>query len=83
MIDITTAGGTALSVIDAGSAADSTTTSNNLINDGDLNSIHVLVSTNRVKLDAKNGTTDWITGQILVANASSLVGKYYIRYVGV
>ncbi len=91
IIDITTAGGTATSVIDAGSAATATTHSDNLIDGADLNTIDILdnigdCGTNgefQVKLDANGGTTDYVTGQILVANAASLVGKFYIIYVGV
>lgn len=83
MVDITTAGGTAGADLDAGSAASASTASSNLINDGDLNTVAVLVSTARVKLDPCGGTTDYVTGQILTQNASSLVGKWYITYMGV
>lgn len=81
-IDITTAGGTAGAVIDVGSGATGTTASNNLIDDGDLNTIGVLVSDNRVTLAENGGAVDYITGQILVQNAASLAGNYYIKYVG-
>jgi len=82
-VDITTAGGTATSVLDAGSAADATTHSDNMIDGADLNATNTIISLARVKLAANGGATDWITGQILIANASSLVGKYYIKYTGV
>jgi len=91
VIDVTTAGGTVNSVLDVGSAADATTTSNNLIDGMDLNTIGVYDNldnpgTNgkaKQKVDANGGAIDWVTGQILVANAAALVGKYYICYTGV
>ena len=33
-----------------------------------------------LKMAAKDGANDYITGKILVANASTLAGKYYIYY---
>jgi hypothetical protein len=83
MVEITTAGGTAGALLDAGSAANATTTSDNLIDGADLNATNLLVSSAWVKLDANGGATDWITGQILVANAASLAGKFYVKYIGV
>ena len=84
LLDITTAGGTATAIIDVGSGADATTASNNLLNDIDLNAAAITVSTARnIKLDAKAGTTDYITGQILTEAASALVANIYIEYVGV
>jgi hypothetical protein len=80
ILDITTAGGTAGSLGDVGSAADATTHSNDMISGADLNAV-TMYSSNRCKLDAKGGTTDYITGQILTANAGSLVGRYYVMYV--
>jgi hypothetical protein len=82
MVDETTAGGTAGSLLDVGTAANATTTSDNLIDGADLNATNTLVSTARVKLAANGGATDWITGQILVANAASLVGTYKVTYMG-
>jgi len=87
-IDVTTAGGTATAVLNVGSAASATTTSDNLIDGADLNAIAVYDNiddqgTNgesKQKLDENGGTTDWVTGQILVEAAASLVGKYYIHY---
>ena len=35
------------------------------------------------KTDENGGTNDYVTGKILVANAASLVGKYYIYYTTV
>lgn len=88
-VDVTTAGGTATSVIDVGSAANATTHSDNLIDGADLNAAALYDNINdagtngkaRQKVDERGGATDYITGQILVANASSLVGKYYIEYI--
>jgi hypothetical protein len=82
ILDITTAGGTALSVIDVGSAANGTTHGDDLINDADANAIALHRSTALVKLAANGGATDWITGQILTQDALLLAGKYYIRYMG-
>ena len=83
MVEITTAGGTAGSLLDVGSAADGTTHSDDLIDGADLNATNLLTTSAWVKLDENGGTTPYITGQILVENAASLVGKYYVRYFGV
>ena len=83
MVEITTAGGTAGSLLDVGSAADGTTHSDNLIDGADLNATNLLTTSAWVKLAANGGATDYITGQILSENAASLVGKYYVRYFGV
>jgi len=88
LIDITTAGGTANSVLDVGGAPDSTTHSADLIDGIDLDAVDIydnlgdggVTGNNQIKLDATGGVTDWITGQILVADALNLVGKYYIEY---
>jgi hypothetical protein len=41
------------------------------------------VGGNSVKyMDANGGSLDYITGQIKVANATSLVGTYYIELIG-
>jgi hypothetical protein len=89
MIDVTTAGGTGSSVLNVGTAANATTTSDNLIDGINLNADALYDNVtdggtngkSRQRLDAMAGTTDYVTGQILVANAASLVGKYYIEYV--
>lgn len=91
LVDLTTAGGTATSVLNLGSAANATTTSDNLIDGLDLNTTGLFCNlddggtngTSSARLDAMGGTTDYITGQILVANASALVGNVYIEYVKV
>jgi len=91
IIDITTAGGTAGSLLDVGIVDASANTSDNLIDGFDLNNTNAgdnisdggTNGRSIQKLDEKNGTTDWITGKILIADASSLVGKYYIFYTEV
>lgn len=88
IVDVTTAGGTANSVLDVGTAADGTTTSDNLIDGLDINSTgvsdnHESGGTNGKTfqdLDENGGTTDYITGQILTANAGDLEGNVYITY---
>ena len=91
LVDLTTAGGSANSVLDIGSAVDATTTSNNLIDGLDLNTTGLFDNIDdggtsgaaTARLDENGGTTDYITGQILVANAAALVGNVYIEYVKV
>jgi len=91
LVDRDTAGGTATAVIDIGTAADATTGSNNLIDGLDANATGLADNISdagssgkaRQKLDAKDGGTDYITGQILVEAAASLAGKVYIEYVKV
>lgn len=89
LVDLTTAGGTAGSLLNLGSAANATTTSDNLIDGLDINATglfcnlddHGTNGTSSARLDPSGGTTDYITGQILVAAASALVGNVYIEYV--
>ncbi len=91
LVDITTAGGTASAVLDIGTAANATTKSDNLIDGLDVNTTGIFDNitdggTNgksRQRLDAKGGTTDYITGQILAAKAENLVGNVYIEYIPV
>lgn len=91
VIDVTTAGGTALAVIDAGSGATATTASDNLLDGIDITSTGIFDNiTNKgtngksiQKLDENGGTTDYITAQILTANAASLAGYAYIYYTAV
>ena len=90
-VDRTAAGGTATAVLNIGTAADATTHSDNLIDGLDANATGLADNitdggTNgksRQKLDAKDGTTDHITGQILTEAAEALAGKVYIEYVKV
>ncbi|MBI5954454.1 MAG: hypothetical protein HY865_22585 [Chloroflexi bacterium] len=91
LIDRTTAGGTGSSVLNVGPGATATTASDTLIDGLDLNATGIAdnisnIGTNGLstaKLDENGGTTDYITGQILAANAASLVGNAYIFYITV
>ena len=89
IVDITTAGGTASSVLDVDVAADATSTGDDIIDGLDLNATgtsdrHANAGSNGgapVKWDKNGGTNDYITGKILVQNAASLAGKVIIEYV--
>lgn len=89
IVDITTAGGTATSVLDVDVVADATSTGDKIIDGLDLNATGTSdrvknPGTNGgkpVKWDKKGGTNDFVTGKILVANAASLAGKVIIEYV--
>ena len=89
IVDITTAGGTASSVLDVDVVGDATSTGDDIIDGLDLNAAgtgdrHANAGTNGgapVKWDKKGGTNDYVTGKILVQNAASLVGKVIIEYV--
>ena len=91
IVNITTAGGTASSVINVGTAADATTGSDNLINGADANAAAAYDNitdggTNGKTvqvMDEADGTTDYITGQIKTAKAENLVGYAYIFYIPV
>ena len=89
VVDVTTAGGSATSVLDVARVADATATGDTIIDGADLNAVATYDNigdpgTNGTqkayKVDEKDGTNDYITGKILVANASSLVGYAYIEY---
>jgi hypothetical protein len=84
IINVTTAGGTALSVINVGSAADATTTSDNLIDGADLNAVAVY---DNIDDQGANGESkqivdvgEFVTGQILTENAAALEGTFTIYY---
>ena len=89
IVDITTAGGTASSVLDVDVAADATSTGDSIIDGLDLNTTGVAdrhddAGTNggeALKWDKNGGTNDYVTGKILVQNAASLVGTVIIEYV--
>ena len=93
IVRITTAGGTATSVLDvdiASSATGTGTGTGDSIIDGlDLNQTgefdrHSDAGTNGGKVvvwNERNRTNDFITGKILVANAASLAGKVIIQYL--
>lgn len=91
LVDLTTAGGTATAVIDIGPTTSATGTSNALIDGLDVNQTGLFDNIDdqgtggaaTARLDAMGGTTDYITGKILVEAASALVGNVYIEYVKV
>jgi len=89
-LKVTAAGG-ASSIIDVGTAGDGTTHSDNLIDGGALDGTPTFYLNNindggtngkaMQLMDAKGGTTDYITGQILTADAPNLAGTYTIVYI--
>ena len=89
IVDITTAGGTASSVLDVDVAADATSTGDSIIDGLDLNATGVAdrhddSGTNggeALKWEKNGGTNDYITGKILAQNAASLAGTVIIEYV--
>lgn len=95
VIYITTAGGTAGSLLDVGIAdnASGTNRGTEFFNDIDLNTSTIVDSTIVIGggnqtvwvfcQDTASATDGWVVGQILTANAASLVGSYYIEYVGI
>ena len=91
LIDLT-AKATAACTADFGTAADGTTSSDNLIDWVDLNAATGVFNNlddsgtsgkSRQRLDAKGGTTDYITGSKATGAAAGLVGNAYIFYVEV
>ena len=89
IVDITTAGGTASSVLDVDMVDGATDTGDDIVDGLDLNATgtfdrHANAGTNGgapVKWDKNGGTNDHVTGKILAQNAASLVGKVIIEYV--
>ncbi len=89
VVDLTTAGGTASSVLDVDVAPDATSTGDSIIDGLVLNQTgtfdrHKDGGTNGgapLKWDKNGGTNDYVTGKILVQNAASLVGTVIIEYV--
>lgn len=89
IVDITTAGGTASSLLDVDVVNGATDTGDDIIDGLDLNATgtsdrHKNPGTNGgapVKWDKNGGTNDHVTGKILAQNAASLVGKVIIEYV--
>lgn len=79
-IDITTAGGTAGSVLDVGIVNAATDTASTIHNDLDLNAAALSKCTGVGKMSEKGGATDYLTGKILTQNAAALVGNAYIIY---
>ena len=92
ILDITTAGGTATSVLDVDVVADATSTGDDMFDGVDANATGISDSLNSTdngtngegkswKWDKKGGANDYVTAKILVANATSLAGKLYVQYV--
>ena len=90
IIDITTAGGTATSVLDVDTVDGATATGDDIIDGLDLNATGSFDSIKNpgtngdgkpVKWGKKGSTTDDLTGKILVAAASSLVGQVIVKYL--
>ena len=89
IVDITTAGGTASSVLDVDVASSATGTGDSIIDGLDLNAAGVAdrhddAGTNggeALKWDKNGGTNDYVTGKILVQDALSLAGSVIIEYV--
>lgn len=89
IVDISTAGGTASSVLDVDVADTATGTGDDVIDGLDLNATgtfdrHKNAGTNGgapVQWDKNGGANDHVTGKILAQNAASLVGKVIIEYV--
>ena len=92
IIDITTAGGTATSVLDVDTVDGPTATGDDIIDGLDLNATAPASWDNLknpgtngdekpVKWAKKGGTLDDLTGKILVADAASLVGTVIVCYV--
>ncbi len=93
-VEVTTAGGTALSVLQVGIADDATGTNlgSEFFTAVPLNTPAIYDSwlagdtgaqTKWVLLqDSASATDDWVVGKILTQNASNLVGKWYVEVVG-
>ena len=85
-IRITTPGGTAGSLLDVGIADDATGTNlgAEFFDDLDLNTAVTSDQDITAVLcqDSVSATDGWVVGKILAQNAGSLVGSYYIEYMG-
>ena len=89
IVDITTAGGTASSLLDVDVVADATSTGDKIIDGLDINATgvadrHDNAGTNGgepKKWNKNGGANDYVTGKILAQNAASLAGKVIIEYV--
>jgi hypothetical protein len=85
------AGGTAGALLDIGSAANTGVHSDDLIDGMDANAVGVYdniddpgVNGNaKVLVDENGGATDWVTCQVMVANALNLEGTAYLYYIEV
>jgi hypothetical protein len=89
IVDITTAGGTASSVLDVDVVNGATDTGDDIIDGLDLNATGTSDRVKNggtnggkvVKWDKKGGTNDHVTGKVLAQNAASLAGQVIIEYV--
>lgn len=92
IVRLTTAGGSATSVGDLDVVASATATSDSILDGIDLNSTGVFDSLNStdngtngtgkaIVWNAANGSNDYLTCKILVANASALAGKIYVHVI--
>ena len=92
VVDITTAGGTATSVLDVDVVGSATATGDDVFDGLDANATGISDSLNSTdngtngegkswKWDKNGGTNDYVTAKILVADASSLAGSLYIEYI--
>ena len=89
VVVISTAGGTASSVLDVDVVDSATDTGDSIVDGLDLNATgqfdrHSSAGTNGgkpVKWDKNGGTNDHVTGKILAQNAASLAGQVVIEYV--
>lgn len=92
ILDITTAGGSATSVLDVDAVASATSTGDDIFDGVDANATGISDSLNSTdngtngegkswKWDKKGGTNDYVTAKILTANATNLAGNLYIQYV--
>ena len=89
VVVISTAGGTASSVLDVDVVDSATDTGDSIIDGLDLNATgqfdrHSSAGSNGgkpVKWDKNGGTNDHVTGKILAQNAASLAGQVVIEYV--
>ena len=89
IVDITTAGGTAGSLLDVDVVDAATDTGDDIIDGLDMNATGTSDRVKNggtnggqpVKWDKNGGTNDHVTGKILTQNAASLVGTVIIEYV--
>lgn len=90
VLDITTAGGTATSVLDVDTVDGPTDTGDDIIDGLDINQTGAFDNIKNpgtngdgkpVRWGKRGSSTDYLTGKILVANASNLAGKVVVKYV--
>lgn len=94
IVRVTTAGGTASSVLDVDVVANATATGDDIFDGASINNTFTGIydslngTDNGTNGEGKcwlwekaGGTNDYLTGKILAANAASLVGKIYIHVI--